>query len=345
MSGVFISYRREDSSGYAGRLSDILSVHFGGENTFMDVDTIMGGDNFAAVIEEKISLCDVLLAVIGERWLTITAENGSRRLDLEGDFVRREIAKALGRGVRVIPVLVGGATLPHPNDLPEELRPLCARQAMDLRDAQFHGDTERLIVEIKQTVPSLANRPGKTKSNLFVASASLVLVVAAVVGGVLLSRQMKKPTDRANPDSASQRQIAPAARPVLPAQASAVEAHKSTNPAKEPMDVAGKWKATVKYSDEASYVETFNFEVAGTELSGTASFLGESRDVFDGKIEGNRISFVTNSLTGFGDKTYEDKQYYKGTVEGDAIRFSMLIDSSISQTPASHFTAKRSGVK
>jgi hypothetical protein len=69
MSGVFVSYRREDSSGYAGRLFDILSTHFGIENTYMDLDTIMVGDNFETVIEEKISQCDVLLAVIGERWL------------------------------------------------------------------------------------------------------------------------------------------------------------------------------------------------------------------------------------------------------------------------------------
>src|ERR1700730_863266 len=69
VSGVFISYRREDSSGYAGRLFDILSVRFGREHTYMDLDTIKGGDNFAAVIDEKIGLCNVLLAVIGERWL------------------------------------------------------------------------------------------------------------------------------------------------------------------------------------------------------------------------------------------------------------------------------------
>ncbi len=90
MPGVFISYRREDSSGYAGRLFDILSVHFGRENTYMDVDTIIGGDNFPAVIEEKISQCDALLAVIGERWLTCTAAKGGRRLDMAGDFVRLE---------------------------------------------------------------------------------------------------------------------------------------------------------------------------------------------------------------------------------------------------------------
>ena len=92
---VFISYRRADTAGYAGRLYDILSAQFGRNNTYMDLDTIVGGDDFTAVIEEKISASDALVAVIGDRWLTIAEENGSRRLDNPRDFVRIEVAKAL----------------------------------------------------------------------------------------------------------------------------------------------------------------------------------------------------------------------------------------------------------
>ncbi len=113
-------------------------------------------------------MCDVLLAVIGERWLTSTGENGTRRLDMPGDFVRLEIAKALERGVRVIPVLVGGATMPHPDDLPDDLRPLSVHQAMDLRDAHFHADAELLIDVLNKTVPSIADRPRRRRSNRFV---------------------------------------------------------------------------------------------------------------------------------------------------------------------------------
>ena len=189
MSGVFISYRREDSSGYAGRLFDILSTRFGRENTYMDLDSIMGGDNFETVIEEKISQCDVLLAVIGERWLTSTGENGSRRLDMTGDFVRLEIAKALERGVRVIPVLVGGATMPHQDDLPNDLRPLSFHQAMDLRDAHFHADAEQLMDELNNTVPSIRGRPRNLNSNRFALAVSSVLAVAVIVGGILMFRQ------------------------------------------------------------------------------------------------------------------------------------------------------------
>ena len=108
MPGVFISYRREDSAAYAGRLFDILSTEFGRENTFMDLDTIQGGDDFSVVIERKLDVSDALLAVIGAHWLSVTEPNGGRRLDNASDFVRVEIGKALERGIRVIPVLVGG---------------------------------------------------------------------------------------------------------------------------------------------------------------------------------------------------------------------------------------------
>jgi hypothetical protein len=151
MPGVFISYRREDSAAYAGRLFDILSTEFGRENTFMDLDTIEGGDNFSVVIERKLDVSDALLAVIGPHWLTVTEPNGGRRLDNESDLVRVEIAKALERGIRVIPVLVGGATLPRPVDLPTKLQALCERQAMEVRDSHFHADvkdlTDRLCPE------------------------------------------------------------------------------------------------------------------------------------------------------------------------------------------------------
>ena len=186
---------------------------------------------------------------------------------MAGDFVRLEIAKALERGVRVIPVLVGGATMPLQGDLPDQLRPLCAREAMDLRDAHFQADAERLIDTLKKTVPGIANRRWEAKSKRFLVSVSLVLVVAAVVGGILLSRQPKKPAAGANSNSASQKQIALANGPVPPGQVGPAKARKSKNPGQGPADVAGKWTATVKYWDEATHRETFKFEVAGTELS------------------------------------------------------------------------------
>jgi hypothetical protein len=340
MSGVFISYRRDDSGGYAGRLFDILSVHFGKENTYMDLDTIQGGDNYATVIEDKVGECDALLAVIGERWLTCVGADGSRRLDMAHDYVRMEIAKALERGVRVIPVLVSGAKMPHQPDLPDDLRLLALHQAMDLRDAHFHTDADQLMDVLKQTVPSITSRPRKVRANRFAVAAWCVLAAAVIVVGGLVFWHAKL---AAHPDPAAQQGSVPAGGAIAPAQGiSAAGAGESKSPAKGSADIHGKWKATVTYDwPGAVYEETFNFEVDGTELSGTASFLKADRGIFDGKIEGNRVSFVTKTIATMDDKTSQDVHSYKGAVEGDTIRFSMLTDSSVESHVPIHFTASR----
>jgi hypothetical protein len=342
MSGVFISYRREDSSGYAGRLFDILSVHFGKENIYMDLDTIKGGDNFATVIEDKIGQCDALLAVMGERWLTCTGVDGSRRLDKEHDYVRMEIAKALERGVRVIPVLVSGAKMPHQQDLPDDLRLLALHQAMDLRDAHFHTDADQLMDVLKQTVPSITSQPRKVRPNRLAVAASCVIAAAVLVGGILVFWHLKTAA-HPNPDSVAQQGSAPANGAASPAQAvNSIKADTSKSQGKGPADINGNWKATVTYDwPGAVYEETFNFEVDGTELSGTASFLKADRGIFDGKIEGNRVTFVTKTLATLDEKTSQDVHSYKGTVEGNTIRFSMLTDSSVESHVPVHFTATR----
>src|SRR5918911_369183 len=115
---IFVSYRRDDSGGHAGRLYADLVRHFGAGQVFMDIDTIKAGEDFPNVIEGSVRSCDVLIAIIGRRWLTIS-DGARRRLDNPNDFVRLEIAQALSRGIFVIPVLVQGATIPHPQDLPD----------------------------------------------------------------------------------------------------------------------------------------------------------------------------------------------------------------------------------
>jgi hypothetical protein len=142
-SGIFISYRREDSDYPAGWLFERLAERFGRERIFKDVDSLRPGDVFAEVITDAIGSCSALVAVIGERWLTITDEYGRRRLDNPEDLVRLEIEAALTRGVRVIPVLVKGAAMPRSADLPPGLQPLAGRQAVGLSPYGF--DTSALI--------------------------------------------------------------------------------------------------------------------------------------------------------------------------------------------------------
>ena len=142
---IFVSYRREETAYPAGWLYDRLVEHFGQGQVFKDVDSIELGDDFVEVITAAVAGCDVLLALIGDRWLTITGENGRRRLEDPGDFVRLEIEAGLTRNIRVIPVLVGGARMPRVTDLPPSLAKLVRRQALELSPSRFDSDTGRLI--------------------------------------------------------------------------------------------------------------------------------------------------------------------------------------------------------
>ena len=116
MRAIFISYRRDDAEGHAGRLFEDLVLRFGAASVFMDVAGIEPGRDFRKVIEQQVASCGVLLAVIGKSWLTSSASDaqGRRRLDDPHDFVRLETATALRRDIPVIPVLVHGAQMPRP---------------------------------------------------------------------------------------------------------------------------------------------------------------------------------------------------------------------------------------
>ncbi|HEX6817188.1 MAG TPA: toll/interleukin-1 receptor domain-containing protein [Ktedonobacterales bacterium] len=142
---LFISYRRDDSIDICGRIYDRLSAYFGRAAVFKDVDSIPLGVNFATYINTFISQCAVQLVVIGPRWASIANERG-RRLDDPADLVRLEVEAALQANLVVIPVLVGGATLPTAEQLPESLRPLAALPPLPVDpDLDFDGDIIRLM--------------------------------------------------------------------------------------------------------------------------------------------------------------------------------------------------------
>src|SRR5262245_56570278 len=132
MPKIFISYRRDEAEGYAGRIHERLASIFGTHSVFMDVDDLKPGSEFPLAIENAIATSDVLLVLIGKQWLQFRDPAGNRRLDDPEDFVRREIVTALNRKVRVIPVLLNGARLPSEQDLPADLKRLVDPQAIDL---------------------------------------------------------------------------------------------------------------------------------------------------------------------------------------------------------------------
>ena len=153
MSGqIFISYRREDSAASAGRVYDRLIGRFPSNRIFIDVNTIAPGVDFVKAIEKSVGSCDVLISVVGKRWLIAADEDGKRRLDSPDDFVRLEISAALKRGIRVIPVLVDGASMPRSGELPDELKALVRLQALKVSQDRFRSDSEPLITAVDQAL-------------------------------------------------------------------------------------------------------------------------------------------------------------------------------------------------
>src|SRR5688572_25063243 len=142
----------------------------------MDVDTLEPGVNFIDLIEESLSEVEALIAVIGRSWLTTVDAQGRRRLDDDHDWVRLEIAQALERDIRVVPVLVNGATLPDTADLPADLTGLRARNALELKATDWRAGVERLVTSLERIVgpvasePALPNRPATGAPNIPVAS-------------------------------------------------------------------------------------------------------------------------------------------------------------------------------
>lgn len=148
---IFVNYRHEDSSGYTGRLYEWLCGRFGRDRVFRDINAIGLGTDFVAAIEKEIASCHVVLAVIGRQWLDCTS-GGRRRLDDPNDYVRLELASALARNVHVIPVLVEGASMPRAQDLPDDLKPLARRHALELSETRWEFDVGRLIDTLEERV-------------------------------------------------------------------------------------------------------------------------------------------------------------------------------------------------
>jgi hypothetical protein len=199
---IFICYRRQETAWPARQLHDVLVEYFPAEQVFKDVDSIEPGDDFVERITAAVGSCDVLLALIGPQWVTIIDENGRRRLDDPGDYVRVEIETALKRKIRVIPILVDDARMPRVNELPATLAPLVRRNAVEINPATF--DTKRLITAVQKTlaeeqaqqhaeeqvrreVEEQARRRTGRRPSVLVWSWLLVIgfVAAAVIGYVL----------------------------------------------------------------------------------------------------------------------------------------------------------------
>lgn len=149
---IFISYRREDTSGESGRLKDKLELEFGKNKIFYDVETLEPGWDFEQSITAALHESKVLLAMIGPHWLKVTDSFGNPRISLEEDWVRKEISKALSLGIRVIPVLVNGAQMPKSENLPEDLKELAVRNAKEISSSRWAYDVDELAKVLKKLI-------------------------------------------------------------------------------------------------------------------------------------------------------------------------------------------------
>ncbi len=294
MSGIFLSYRREDSAGHAGRLFDRLSARFGTDHVFIDVDTIKPGQDFAKIIDERIGNCDVLVVLIGKEWLQIATPTGQQRLDDPEDFVRLEVVSALNAGLVVIPVLVEGACMPLANSLPGALKRLSRLQALTLSDAHFQQDADNLVDAIERytvspLTPTLTGNPKRRQ---------LGAIAASLFGvGVLLGLLWVN-----NPD---------------PLQHSPARA----------ANLSGRWVAQVPLRNGGHYAILLRLETLDNRILGSVQFPAGSGGVQEGRMERDRIFFSTVHRPQFSEREVTTR--FEGQVIGEELELVMQYDDVV----------------
>ncbi|MGE3229297.1 MAG: toll/interleukin-1 receptor domain-containing protein [Hyphomicrobium sp.] len=169
-----MNYRREDTSAAAGRLYDRLVRSFSKDAVFMDVDAISPGANFVQVLDHHVGRATIFLAVIGSDWMTVKNAQGVRRIDAADDFVRTEIASAIKRGIKVIPVLIDNADMPSPRELPSDIQALSHLNAVRIRHERFDDDADTLVRSLGGNTKDAAQRAKKARMWRSLAAAILI---------------------------------------------------------------------------------------------------------------------------------------------------------------------------
>ncbi len=308
MAVIFISYRRGDQPGFAGRLADALATTFGADNVFRDIEDIHPGEDFAATIRSQLQTVGVMLVLIGPAWLT-ASNNGVRRLDEPEDFVRLEIEAGLQSGKPVLPVLIGGVSMPAEKELPPSIGALARRQALVLSDASWASDLARLVQSIKPLLPLRRRLP--LRSGLTWGVAAIGLIALLVFG--FKTRW---------PDSAATK----------PGQATAQIAQ----------NLPGRWTAEVKYDWGAVHKETFELRLEQGEVRGSATYLRLARSVEQGRLLNDRIEFITHSQEALGDAPVREVTHrYRGVVKPGELHLTLESSGGHSTHPPVQFVARR----
>ena len=271
MPNIFISYRREDAGGHAGRLCDRLTARFGDEHVFMDLQDIAPGQNFATSIDERIATCDCVLAVIGPRWVEAIQKRGAGA----EDFVQHEISAALRRGVTLIPVLVGGARMPAAEYLPPAMSALRYRNALEIRDERFDDDVALLgnIIEGR-----------RSKTALIAPLAGAIAVAAAVIAAYLLFRSGTTTTQPP---------------PTLAQTTTTSPATTAVSVAPRATDLDGEWIAEMQKEGQPPFTTRLTFVVTGDAITGIVRYPTGDAPILEARLAGNVLTFHTSHVPQF----------------------------------------------
>lgn len=304
---IFISYRRDDAAGYARAVYDELARHFGAERVFMDVDDIGAGLAFDEVIRDAVGASQVLLVMIGKRWRGERAGQPARIEDAD-DFVRLEVEAGLAWGLRVIPLLLDGATMPSEAQLPHVLRPLARRNALEIGNTRFRADLERLVAALREALGEPAQAPARAGLPWW-RMAGAALLLGTVAGYWLLH---------------------------APATGDKAAATAASRP-----QVNGEWLADAVYDwPNARYAERFDFRGDAGELYGSASFLGVPRGIVEGSVGPDGLRFATRTTEVAGGAS-ETVHRYRGRLVGDELRVVMQTEGGSSAHVPVEMTLRR----
>lgn len=303
MANIFISYRREDTGGHAGRLCDRLTARFGDAHVFMDLADIAPGQDFTASIDETIAACDCVLAVIGPRWLEAMQK---RAADAE-DFVRHEISAALRRNVRVIPVLVGGARMPTAEQLPAVMSELRHRNAIELRDERFDMDVASLV-------DAIAPRHSRLARPVLVGAAAAV-VVAVLLVAYLVSR-------RDTPTASGQGESVQTSGSAAVTQATV----DIPSPASE---LDGDWIAEMQKEGQVPFRVRLTFVVTGDSITGMVRYPTGDAPILDASLAGRVLTFHTSHIPQF--ESTPAVITFQAAVDADEITLTATDDNGITR--------------
>ncbi len=232
----------------------------------------------------------MLIALIGTHWLTAAEANGNRRLDNPQDYVRLEVLSALQRKIRVVPVLVQKAAMPTADVLPGPLKPLALHQAVELSETRWDYDTERLIAALGGK-----HQRAFSKRQVIVGVAAAVIIAVIVgLGGFYFHHEK---------------------------EARLAGAANFNSSVKPPNDITGSWTVGWTPPQGRAVRIQFNFQAQGDRLMGSVRYPTGEGGIYDGRIEGDRLLFVTRHTPQF--ETDEVTISFSGQVSGDEIDFIM----------------------